>query len=161
MPALALGLDDRHDQLGAVDHPAEVDGHGLVPGVEIRIVGRPAAVHPGIVAEHMDAAEGLQRLVHGRLQIAPVSHIGADEGDRIVSRERRPGLVDVRHAPVGDHNLHAFGEKRAHHAEADAVRAAGDERDLPRQILHGDLPSRLIAPASVVAGRHAPPGALG
>ncbi len=139
MPALGLGLDDRDDQLGAVDHPAEVDGHGLVPAVELRVVGGPAAVHAGVVAEHVDPAEDGQRLLHRRLEVAAFSHIGAYEGDRVVALERGLRLLDVLHVPVGDHDFHPFGKEGADHAKADPVGAAGDEGHLSRQILHDSL----------------------
>ncbi len=85
MPALALPADDRHDDLGAVDHPAEVDRERLVPVVESSDRRGAAAVDPGVVAQHVDLAECLERLRRGGAQALALGDVGLDEMHRVVA----------------------------------------------------------------------------
>jgi hypothetical protein len=89
-PCLA---DDRGDDLGAVDHPAEVDRDGAVPVVEVLACRGAAAVDPGVVAQHVDLSERLERLLRRRAQAVALGDVGLDEVHRVVAGELRPALA--------------------------------------------------------------------
>src|SRR5690606_25158930 len=93
-------------------------------------------IDPGVVAQHVDLPERLQRLVRRRAHAVAVGDVGLDEVHRVVARKLllRPG--DMLVAPVGEADLHPLFEKRARHAEADAAGPAGDEGVLAGQMFH-------------------------
>ncbi len=136
MTALALRLDDRRDDLGAVDDAAEVDRDHAVPFLEFVVVGRTIAADPGIVGEDMDLPENVERLLRGTAQILAVGDIDADEMGSVVAFEDVARLGDVILVPVRHDHLHALGEEIASHTKADATCAAGHERHFAREILH-------------------------
>src|SRR5688572_29106792 len=141
MPAFAWRADDRADDLGAVDHAAEIDRDRPVPAVELLARRGPAAVHPRVVAQHVDLAERIERLLRRVAQAVAVGDIGLHEVHRVVTGKLLARLGDVLVAPVGEADLHPLLEKRARHAETDAAGPAGDEGDLACQVFHSSSPT--------------------
>ena len=86
MPALAMGEDQRCDDLHAVDDTAEVDAQRAIPGVEVRIVGIAAAAAAGVVAEHVDSTEPANGLFGRCTDLVAVPDVRVDEMHVIASR---------------------------------------------------------------------------
>ncbi len=146
MPALALRADDRGDDLGAVHHPAKIDAERPVPLLELRQSGRAATIDPGIVAQDVDLAEHLQRLLDCGPEAVAIGNIGLDEMHRIAAGKFGPRLGDMLVAPVRQRDFHPFGEEGLGHAQANAAGPAGDEGHPACQIFHPFVSRARLAP---------------
>ena len=117
------------------DHDAvQVDCHDAVEVPEVVIhqsAGR--AGDPGVVHHHVQLAELLLSVLDRVLHAVRVGDVGVNE---------RRGLAQYVHqfdggliVDVGDDDPSAFLDEHLGDRPSDAVRATGDDRDLPRELI--------------------------
>jgi hypothetical protein len=130
--ASRIGAQQRQEGLDAVDHPPQIDAQQPGPVRQRHVGDRGRGGNAGVVAEQIDASVAAPNLVRQRLHAVIGGHIGAD-ADRadLLSRPIECGLLDVR-----DDDLHAFANETFGDGAADTRGAAGDDRDLAREMLH-------------------------
>ena len=114
---------------------AHVDVHHPVV-VGQRGVDQPGGdAHAGVVHQHVQAAEMIRRGAHrrrDRLRVRGVrGHEPGARPERLLGLPAEPGI------PAGDHHPGALGQETAGHGQAQAGRAAGDQRALSLQQAHG------------------------
>ena len=113
----------------------------------------PALLHTHVHARRTRATVSSREVLDRR----ELRDVGDAAGDvEAVAAQPRDRLVERTGLDVGEHHLHpALGEVAAHR-QADAVGAAGDDRDLPLDRLARCLPARLTPterPAAVEDSR--------
>ena len=110
---------------GAVEVDRE---HPVLRFREVEILQRRYDLDARIAHEHVDAAEGGDRLGHAGVDLGLARYVHRDADSRIVAAEPRgrsrvgAGLIEI-----GDHDLGAFALKGARDLLADA--GAGDDRN--------------------------------
>jgi predicted NBD/HSP70 family sugar kinase len=138
---------------GHVGGPGEVDRQGLAPGVLPLVVGhladRMPVIDPGVVHQHIQAAQVVGGLVHHLPDRLGVGQVGADDGVTAAGQggqhlPREPGRIPVMHGyPV------ALPRERLRDRAADAPGRPGDQ-DRPRHFCsHRD--SSLVEVAQFLA----------
>jgi hypothetical protein len=105
-----------------------MDREHLLPFREIEIFKRRYNLDARIAHEHVDAAEGRDRLGHAGVDLCLARYVHRD-ADRIVAAELCRRRVGAGLIQIGDHDLGAFALKGARDLLADAARGAGDERN--------------------------------
>jgi hypothetical protein len=151
--ALAVRLDPGDERHDAVDDAAEVDAEHPVPVLVRRVGDVVEQVDAGVVAEHVHVPERALRLVGGAGERLPVGHVQPDRED--VAAERRRRLLEMVGPHVGDRDVHAGGEERPGHAEADPAPASRDEGDPAFDVAHRRrAPYRLGGAHRSVGRRH-------
>jgi hypothetical protein len=119
----------RHERAGkiAVDH--------LPPFAKLQLVRRLPDIDPGIVHEHVQAAEPLHRLGHERHDRGLIRDVDLDRhrlrAEAFQLRHRAPALVAI---PARHHDGGACRGHAARHAEADAAIATRHHRHAPGEI---------------------------
>ena len=139
VPADAGHVDDAarpardHDPgrvLDAEEHPARVDGQRVEERrvVRLRERQRPRHAHPGVVDQHVQAAELVDRRGDQRLDVGLDADVGRGEpGPRPEFGGER--LAHVL-APPPDDDTGALGEERRRRRGPDAAGGTGDHGDL-------------------------------
>ena len=126
-PPAALRAHLRHDRAAGQEHAQDVDVHDLTPFVDRDLLEgthRQRRVQPGVVDEDVDRAaalDGLRR--HPRHVVLGGDVDGEPDAVGEVGRGRLGALE------VGDHDPRAVGRQGVGDRPADALRAAGDDRD--------------------------------
>src|SRR6185312_715730 len=121
-------LQMRDGQPRDVEHGGEVDGDDLVPVVRRVLIDRQRHTgNPCVVDEHVEAAEGRDRLRHHARDFGAAAHVVAagDEAGDFLGEVGERFLVDVAGEDLG-----AVLGKRAHEFAADAGRTGGDQYTL-------------------------------
>ena len=119
----------RHDRAAGEEHRRDVHVHDLPPLVERDLGERPhreRRVEAGVVDEDVDAAAALHRLVDHPADGRLVGNVDL-EPDAVRERLRRLARV----LEVGDDHARARVGEASRDRVADALRAAGDDCDLP------------------------------
>ncbi len=130
----AAALDHVRDGvLAAEEHAADVDGHDLVPGVDVgvddRVVG--GRHDPGVVVEHVQAAIRVDRRVDHRLGVGLPGNVGGDSDRLAAGVAYLPGgVLGGLRADVGQHQARALGREHPGRDPAHPAARAGDDRDL-------------------------------
>ena len=117
-----------HDRPAGEEHRRDVDVHHLAPLVERDLLERAhleRGVEAGVVDEDVDRAAALDDLVDQPLHVGLVRDVG---GDADAVRERRGRLLGA--VQVGDDDARALRRQALGDRAADALRRAGDDRDL-------------------------------
>lgn len=136
MSALAVGQDQRRDDLHAVDDAAQVYAQRAIPGFEVRFVGVAASADAGVVAEQMDSAERANALRGRRPDLVAVTDVRVDEVHVVAPGQSLPLLLEILLVEINDDHLHAEPEEVLHQPVADAACATRDERDPAGKVLH-------------------------
>lgn len=144
MPAFAPRADPGQDGFDAVQHSVEVDVQRPVPVGIARLGDRPKNADPGVVTQHVDAAEGALRFVRRAGVGLAVRHIerhdvGAVQHSRFL--QLPPGRFTVVFANIRDHRVHARLNEDLDHTQPDAAGAGRDERRLALDLAHLIQPS--------------------
>src|SRR5205807_1035160 len=125
----------RHESHDAVDRAGEIDSHDPVPVVVARFLDGLKEIDAGVVEQEGHDAEFRLHRFRSACQILSRGHIHLHpHGARVVERLKR--RVDGVAADVGDGNVAALREERAHQPDTDAVGAAGDECRTACEVLH-------------------------
>ena len=102
---------------------------------------RRARAHAGVVADEMHGAVRVERGVPQRLHRRVVGHVGDHAHDlEAVGFELFDRRLQRRLLDVGQHHLHALAAEAFAHRSPDTTRAAGDDRDSPRERVHQSSP---------------------
>lgn len=145
---LAMTCDMRQERTNAMEHAHHVDVHDPSPCVERDVVDAASTGDTGIVADHMDGAEGVERR---RRRAFDAERIGNVAGSAPHVRSPLPQALDgcrqCRRIDVGQHDFHAGLEKGTADGKTDTAGAAGDERRFAGKIAH-DLSSTFGAAGS-------------
>jgi hypothetical protein len=135
--AFAVAADVRQEAADAVQHPHQVDVEHPAPIVERDVVDAAAGGDPGIVADHMDIAEGPIGGLRRALDAQGIGHVAiyaaharANIAQALDRRRQRLGL------DVGQHHVHAGLRKGPAERQADAAGAAGHECGLAGEFVH-------------------------
>ena len=145
LAAVARGLQHRRDRvLAAEQHAQHVDVHRLLVRLDAggdRIVV-VAEHHAGVVVEHVQTAEGLDRdaAPPPRSTASSVTSQRTNAGLATGRGDRLDHLVAVGH--VGDDDLRTLGGEPLGTDPPETRRCTGDEGDLARQTTHGAEGSR-------------------
>ena len=133
--ALTRADHARHERHDAIDRTLQIDAHDPVPIVVARLVDGLKQIDAGVVEQEADHAEFRFHGVRGTRHVLPRRHVHRHaHRARIVERlERR---IDGCGADVGDGDIAALREQRAHQSDADSVRAARHERGTSCKIFH-------------------------
>ena len=150
MAFLAVREHAGHERLDAVDDAPDVDGEAPAPVVQRQLPHRHVFVgaDAGVVAEHVDLAEGCDgaalELDHG----FEARDVG-DDADRAWRHAmyRGDGAVERGLLDVGEHDVRAFAGEALGDREPDAAGAAGDDGGLSLEVLHAARSSDLDAVA--------------
>jgi hypothetical protein len=122
-----------------LDHPAlrhllgEVPGRVQVqppyrrPPVRRDLLGRRQELPAGVVDQHVDAAEPLQRQVDQRVRHLRLADVAGQH--RAVLADPPSHLLQRLRPAAGDHHPAAVAVQRQRRRPADAGAAAGDDRD--------------------------------
>jgi hypothetical protein len=113
----------------------QVDIDDPAPIVDRDAVNAAAGRDAGIVAEHVDLAEGRKRFLRGALDAVGIGNI-ASNAVRTVWREAFDRSHERVLLDIGQHQLHAGLCKGFGHRQPDTGRPAGDERRLVAKLLH-------------------------
>ena len=143
MAAFAVGADMRQEALDAVQHAHQVDVDHPAPVVERDMVDAAAGGDAGIVADHMDVAEPLERRLRGALDafgIGDVADGAVDVGrDLAQAFDRRAKRICL---DIGNHHLHAGLRERAGHRKPNSAGPAGHKGRLAGKLTHDRIPPR-------------------
>src|SRR6202035_5739187 len=138
--AFAMAANMRQEGPDAVNHAHQVDVEHPAPIVERDAVEAAAGGDPGIVADHMDLAEGLKGGVRGALDACGIGDVADDAA--YVRREIVQALDGGRQRigfDIREHHLHAALRKGPAEREPDAAGAAGHECRLAGDLPHDPL----------------------
>jgi hypothetical protein len=154
--APALGLLRLHDAdrlARAEKRRGDVDGERLVPVVERDVLGVLVGGDAGVVHQHVEPPEGLDRPLEQRDDRVFFGEIGRQrQRFAAFGFDACRNLVQQLGAARHQHGLRALGSEQLGDAAADAVAGAGDDRDLALELFgHPVLPfSYRSAKASLV-----------
>jgi len=125
-------------------HARQVDVEDPLEVVLAHLLGGSADRHTDVVEHHVETSPPVDGLADERLDVRHARHVGANE-DGLVS-----GVADLLRgalAPllgnIADHDTRALRGERFGRCAADAVGAAGDDRDLPVEPTHLASSTRL------------------
>ena len=92
----------------------------------------------GVVAQHVDRTERVERRVAQRLERRELGDVGDDTDDvaTLVAQLGRRSPSTGFGVDVGDDHAHALVGEPFDERATDAARAAGDDRDLAGELLH-------------------------
>ena len=133
-PAAAALAHTRHDGTAREEHAEHVDVHHLAPLVDGDLVERAhrqRRVQAGVVDEDVDAAARLDGVRRHALDRRLVRDVDRQADTVRVGGRRRLGALEV-----GDHDPRALGCQSHGDCLADALGAAGDDRDLAAERAH-------------------------
>ena len=88
----------------------------------------------GVVAEHVNGTELLERCVGERPNRVPARRVRG-HADRVIA-DARGRVLEARRVDVGHHEAHALGGETLAERKADAARGAGDDGDAPAEVVH-------------------------
>ena len=145
----AMFANQRHEGLHDVHRATQVDRHRSIPIGETRIGNCPATGDAGVVAQHVNPAEGRDRRVGSAGYGASIGHVDVDEHG-VGPGQFGPGAGHVGLVDVADDHVHAFRQQGLAHAEPDAARTARHERGLARKVPHVMVP---FSPAQIPIDR--------
>jgi hypothetical protein len=124
--------------LGHVERAAHVDRqHALEDVVGVVDDPRDVAEDAGVGERDVEAAEALDRGRDRRAHLRGVGHVG-DRGCRHVVAELGHERLQRLVVEVADHDARTLGGEQPGGGGADAAGAAGDQRDLVLEPLHGN-----------------------
>ena len=131
VPATFGLLDQRLEDLGAVDRAPQVDTERPLPVVDGDVVELGEHGRTGVVAQDVDPSVGVHCGVGHRLHVVELRDVGL-HADRIVAGLAQLGSsgLDAVGVEVGHHHRHAGVGERTSHAKTDAAGRTGDHRDL-------------------------------
>ena len=112
-------------------HPVEIDPHQRAPVVQCGVQKRAAAGDAGIVHEHVEVAELLDRRIDDRCPIFFHGDVKLERSGTpsALSNFRGNGL-GFGVGDIGQNHTGAFARERSGTAGADSRRSAGNDRDL-------------------------------
>jgi len=127
--------------LHAEEGAADVDRDHLVEhGGVLLFQGRDLALDAGVVEEHVDAAERVDRRLHVGGDVLLLADVGPGDGDAAAATQRVARGVQALLVDIHQQHRRAFLEEAFGDLLADATGPAGDHRDLVLQAFHGNLP---------------------
>jgi hypothetical protein len=135
---LALGLHSWKKNLDTVDGPQR-----LTPTVHFQssgVISWTGAEYgdTGVVHDHMGGPKALPRGVGKTLDARPVAHVRRDpDGFHTLALEKAHGAVQSAAFDVRENHLGTFSAEDARDGQADAARAACDDRYPIPKISHG------------------------
>jgi hypothetical protein len=138
---LTIALDHlRQERARSEELAAEVDGEDPVPGLGAGFRrGLVGIQDAGVVHQHVDAAETLERGLRHRRHRGLVADVGGERQRLSPSRlDRRRGLLGA--LDVDRHDPGALGGEALGARPADPRAGAGHQRHLPLQPLAGHHP---------------------
>jgi hypothetical protein len=125
MAAVAVAADVWNESTDAVKHTHKVHVENPSPIVERDVVDASSGADTGIVADHMDIAEGIERRLGGMLDVGRIGNVtgyGADIRPKLVQAfegGRQSVLLDV-----SEHHFHARVGKCPAKRQPNAARTA-------------------------------------
>ena len=126
---MLAGLDALHHVAGgglrSDESAAQIDREHTVEILELQVKEIAADGDAGIVDENVEPAEVRDSLFHRAPGVFRLRQVRLDE---VRANRRRGGLALFR-VEIGDRNLCAVGDITLRDCAANALRAAGDERD--------------------------------
>ena len=119
----------RKGVLAEQEHARGVDGQNLVPGAALEVLARPVGVgeqYPGVVVEHVQAAQNVDSRLYDGRHLRFVTHIGshADGGGAAVTQLGRE-VLDAAGIQIGYRQRGPLGSKTATHGGALTAHRAG------------------------------------
>jgi hypothetical protein len=135
---LALGLHSWKKNLDTVDGPPETHADRPLPVLGRHFLDRAEYGDTGVVQDHMGGPKALPRGVGTTLDARPVAHVRRDpDGFHTLALEKAHGAVQSAAFDVRENHLGAFSAEGARDGQADAARAACDDRYPIPKISHG------------------------
>jgi len=133
MLMIAPRLAFRWGRLGEKERGAQVGAEQLVPLCRRRLGKWRRVERRGVVDQQVEAAESAGRVFDQRLQCIGIEQVGVEQGHRAAALGIQLGRQDLGccgGVAVVDREIHAGGMQAAGNSSTDAVRGAGDQRDL-------------------------------
>jgi hypothetical protein len=127
----ALLLHRRQRRARGVEGGGEIDGDDRVPLVDRELVDRRDMLDAGVVDQHVDRAEAVDRLAHHLGDRLGLQHVGAVVGHRDLVLRRQPRAQRLDLAGIAEavqYDVRAFGSEARRDSEADAGRRSGHQR---------------------------------
>ncbi len=135
-----LALHHPERRAGAQERRGQVGLDDLVPQLERHFVDRGAIGDAGVVDQHVDGAEALDRAIEQVLHRGFVGHVGRDrERFGAHALELRHQRLEPLGAARGEHDLGALAGEDERTGLADARAGAGDHHDATLQDTLGHL----------------------
>ena len=123
------------DRLAHQEDRADVEVHHLVPGLERVILGCRAPGGAGVVDEDVHLAETRHRVLRHPHDLARLAHVGSDPERLDAALLQMPGrFLEVAGLARGEQDAGAGLAERLGDLQAEAARAAGDERGLAGKV---------------------------
>jgi hypothetical protein len=162
MAAFAVGADMRQEGMDAVQDAHEVDVEHPPPVIERDVVDAAAAGDAGIVANHMDIAEGRVGRLGRTLDACRIGnvtgnapHVRPDIAQAFDGGRQRSCL------DIGQHHLHACLREGPPERQADTARPARHEGRLAGELPHDPPLFRFLLYLPRYTGEVLPKGAEG
>ena len=133
--ATPVGDHEPRRVLGAQERPGEIHGELAIPALERHLEHAQAAEDPGVVDEHVDAAEALAGARDHRRHLRFVGDVTGD-AERLAAAalDRFGALLGVLGDLIDAHDRGPLVGQPLGDAAADVGAGPGDDRDLPREL---------------------------
>ena len=136
---LLLLLDQRPEDLHAIDGAPQVDGEGPLPVIDRHLGDRAEDADAGVVAEHVHGAERVHRRLGQRLHVRQLGDVGGNADDVGPTPKLGHRGIERVLANIGEYHPHAGAGEGPGDAQPDPRRRSGDNRDFPGDVVHGAL----------------------